>query len=96
MPVLNNNTTVKDILSVKAKMWEYENEVRYLSPEIEINPVTKKLKKRLQLSIKILRVFIGCKVDRSKKAHLKKIIKALDENIEYVDMKIADLDYGYK
>ena len=27
IPILNDNMTVKDVLKVKAKMWEYEQEV---------------------------------------------------------------------
>lgn len=31
---LSETTTIEDILKVKASMWEYEQEVRYLSPVI--------------------------------------------------------------
>ena len=52
-------------------------------------------KRRPQLAVKIHRIFIGCNVDSSKKAHLKKIINALDKNIEIIMMHKTDLDYGF-
>ena len=33
IPILTDNMTVQDVLKVKAKMWEYEQEVRYLSKQ---------------------------------------------------------------
>ena len=89
MPTLSPGMTAKDLLKVKAKMWNYEEEVRYLSPEFP------KDKRRPQLAVKIHRIFIGCKVEKSKKAHLKKIINALDEKIEVIMMHKSDLDYGF-
>lgn len=89
MPTLFYGMTAKDVLKVKAKMWEYEEEVRFISPEMA------KSKSRPQLTVKIHRIFIGCNVDKSKKAHLKKIINALDNNIEVIMMHKSDLDYGF-
>ena len=89
MPKLSPGMTAIDILKVKAKMWKYEEEVRYISSEVP------KGKRRPQLAVKIHRIFIGCNVDSSKKAHLKKIINALDKNIEVIMMHKTDLDYGF-
>lgn len=89
LPIINYGTTAKDVLSIKAKMWQYEKEVRYISPEQNGG------KNRPELTIKIHRIFIGCNVDKKRKTHIKKIINALDNTIEVVMMKKADLDYGY-
>ena len=89
MPILRSGMTTKDILKVKAKVWEFEEEVRYLSPEIP------KGKDRPELAVRIHRIFIGYNVDRRKKAHLKKISHALDDKIEVIMMHKEDLDYGF-
>ena len=89
MPELTLRTTVDDILRVKAKMWEYEQEIRYLSPN------TPKGKDRPQLTVKMKRILVGCNVDRTRYTHLCKIIKALDKDIEVYKMKKSDLDYGF-
>lgn len=90
MPLLHPGLSVDDILATKAKMWEYEQEVRYLSPEVDHD------KKRPRLSVRIHKVFIGCKVEPGRATHLKKIITALDSQIEVIKMTKPDLDYGYK
>ena len=87
---IDKNTSVEDVLKTKARMWSYEQETRFLSPEAD---GTKK--NRPQLTVQIKRILIGCNVDRSKMSHLKKIINALDEKIEIVRMRKSDLDYGY-
>ncbi len=90
VPKLVPNTTIQDILKVKAKMWDYEDEVRFLSPQIP------EKKNRPYLKIKIHRIIFGFKVDTKKVNHLRKIIKALDPQIEIERMKIEDLYYGFK
>jgi len=92
MPPLLPGTTIDEILGTKAKMWEYEQEVRYLSPEVDPN------KKRPRLAVRINRILVGCNVKREKFTHLKKIVEALakDSKIEVKKMSKSDLDYGYK
>ena len=91
MPEIGKDTSVEEVLKTKAKMWSYEQETRFLSPEID---GTIK-KKRPQLTVRIKRILIGCNVDRTKKSYLEKIIKALDSDIEIVKMHKDNLDYGY-
>lgn len=90
MPEIGKNTSVEEVLKTKAKMWSYEQETRFLSPEVEGT-----IKKRPQLTVRIKRILIGCNVDRTKKSYLEKIIKALDSDIEIVKMHKDNLDYGY-
>lgn len=90
MPEIGKNTSVEEVLKTKAKMWSYEQETRFLSPEVEGT-----IKKRPQLTVRIKRILIGCNVDRTKKSYLEKIIKALDSDIEIVKMHKDYLDYGY-
>ena len=87
---IDENSKIQDILSVKAKMWEYEDEVRYISPEIA-NP-----KRRPLLAVKINKIIFGCKVGVKKYNHLKKLITALNPNIKIEKIKVEDLDYGFK
>ena len=88
MPEIRQEMTAKDILRVKAKMWEYEEETRFL----KAYPNTK----RPMLSIKISRIFIGCNVDRSRFSFLRKLIDAIDPTIEVIKMRKDWLDYGYR
>lgn len=89
MPEITSVTTVEDILSVKAEMWRYEEETRFLSPEIDAK------KARPQLTVRINRIFIGCNVERSEYNHLCKIVKSIDGRIEVIKMKKEWLDYGF-
>lgn len=90
MPEVKHSGCVKDILGVKSEAWRYEQEIRFLSPETQIG------KTRPRLTVRVNRIFLGFKVNRSLRSHLHKIIKALDPKIEVVDMQKEWLDYGYK
>lgn len=87
---IDKNSKIQDILSVKGKMWENEDEVRYISPEIDNS------KRRPLLAVKINKVIFGCKVGVKKYNHLKKLITALNPNIKIEKIKVEDLDYGFK
>ena len=87
IPQITENNTTASILGVKAKMWEYEEETRFLRGNTD---------KRPMLKIKISRIFIGCKVDRSRFSFLRKLIKKIDPNIEVIKMKKEWLNYGYE
>lgn len=89
MPTLNAYTTVEDILKVKARMWDYEEEVRYLSP-VNLTP-----SKRPMLSVRINRIIFGYKVETKKYNRLKKVILALNPNIIIEKMQKENLDYGF-
>lgn len=89
IPVLTDRTSIEDILSVKAKMWEYEEEVRFISPAV-VDKST-----RLHLAVRINKIYLGYKLDRRKVSHLKKIINALDPKIKVVKMKKENLRYGF-
>ena len=88
---LSETTTIEDILKVKASMWEYEQEVRYLSPVIANTK-----KSNPQLTVRIHRIIFGYKVKIKKYNRLKKIISALNPNIIVERMDIKNLDYGYR
>ena len=90
IPVLDNNMTVQNVLKIKAKMWEYEQEVRYLSPEYS------KKRYRPMLSVRINKIIFGYNIDAKKYNHLKKVIKALNPKIEIEKMKKENLDYGFR
>lgn len=53
IPVLTDNMTVQDVLKVKAKMWEYEQEVRYLSRQYSPRA------NRPKLSVRINKIIFG-------------------------------------
>lgn len=90
MPEITPSTTAEDILRVKAEMWKYEEETRFLSPEIDVK------KTRPQLTVRINRIFVGCKVDRFEFSHLCKIVKSLDDRIKVIKMRKEWLDYGFR
>mgnify|MGYP002677164788 FL=1 len=88
---LSENTTIEDILKVKASMWEYEQEVRYLSPVI-----ANKKKSNPQLTVRIHRIIFCYKVKIKKYNRFKRIISALNPNIKVERMDVKNLDYGYR
>lgn len=90
IPVLTDNTTVQDVLKVKAKMWEYEQEVRYLSKQYSPKA------NRPKLSVRINKVIFGYKVKNNQYNHLKKVVLALNPKIKIEKMKKDELDYGFK
>ena len=90
IPILNDNMTVKDVLKVKAKMWEYEQEVRYLSKQYSPKA------NRPKLSVRINKVIFGYKVKNNQYNHLKKLVLALNPKIKIEKMKKEELDYGFK
>ncbi len=90
IPTIDDRTTIEDILKVKAKMWQYEDEVRYLSPAI------KDRHRRPNLSVRINRIILGCKVEVKRYNRLQKVIRALNPQIQVEKMKKEELDYGFK
>lgn len=90
IPILTDNMTVQDVLKVKAKMWEYEQEVRYLSKQYSPKA------NRPKLSVRINKVIFGYKVKNNQYNHLKKVVLALNPKIEIEKMKKDELDYGFK
>lgn len=90
IPVLTDNMTVQDVLKVKAKMWEYEQEVRYLSRQYSPRA------NRPKLSVRINKIIFGYKVKNSQYNHLKKVALALNPKIKIEKMKKEELDYGFK
>lgn len=90
IPTLNANTTIEDILKVKAHMWNYEDEVRYLSREIFDSS------KRPMLSVRINRIIFGYQVATKRYNHLKKVVHALNPKIIVEKMKKENLNYGFQ
>lgn len=90
IPVLDAHTTIQDVLKVKAQMWNYEDEVRFLSPAIIDS------KKRPYLSVRINRIIFGCEVETKKYNRLSKVIKALSHKIKIEKMEKKNLNYGFR
>lgn len=90
IPVLTDNMTVQDVLKVKAKMWEYEQEVRYLSRQYSPRA------NRPKLSVRINKIIFGYKVKNSQYNHLKKVALALNPKIKIEKLKKEELYYGFK
>lgn len=86
IPTLNASTTLEDILKVKARVWHYEEEIRYLSSE--------KSTKRM-LTVRINRIIFGYKIEKKYYNCIKKVIHSLNPNIIVEKMRKKDLDYGY-
>lgn len=83
---ISDTSSLLDILKIKSIQWNYEEEVRYI----------KTAKDRKALSIKIKRIFLGYKLNKSEFNFYVKLIKILNPSIEVVKMKKDSLDFGYK
>lgn len=86
IPTLDASTTLEDILKVKAQVWHYEEEIRYLSSEES----TKRM-----LTVRINRIIFGYKIKTKYFNRIKKVILALNPSIIVEKMRKEDLDYGY-
>lgn len=85
---LDNNQDVFEVLSCKSRQWLHEEEVRYIK-----NMQSKD--KRPELKIMINKVILGTKVNSHNRSFYKKIIQAIDSNIQVSIMKQEDIDFGY-
>lgn len=80
LPLVTSSTSINDVLKNKLKPWEYEKEVRC------IKHLNNKDKKNY-LPVRISKIYLGIKIDRTKRAFIKKLIKSVDDRIEVVDIK---------
>lgn len=75
------------ILSRKLKCWDYEEEVRFLK-EIPSNSRVSKF-----LHIKIIRIYLGCKMSSKEINFYKKLINSIDKHIDVKQLKRDELSY---
>ena len=75
------------ILSRKLKCWDYEKEIRFLK-EIPSNTRVSKF-----LHIKIIRIYLGCKMSSKEINFYKKLINSIDKNIDVKQLQKDDLSY---
>ena len=94
---LPNLTNVTDILSVKGKVWSYEEEVRF------IKTLDDKVKEWPYLEITISKVYIGCEVSKANFNFYKKLFEGINtfkkkkaSTIQVVKMRKEDINYGFK
>lgn len=84
---LDPNQAAKQILSRKLECWKYEDEVRFLKS------VPKESNKTKFVRIKIYRVYLGLKISKADKAFYTNLIHSIDNSIDVISMKKADLSY---
>ena len=75
------------ILSRKLKCWDYEKEIRFLK-EIPSNTRVSKF-----LHIKIIRIYLGCKMSSKEINFYKKLINSIDKHIDVKQLKRDELSY---
>lgn len=82
IPVVNDMHDGKELLSHKSTVWEYEKEVRYFRTTPYLN-------------IKIYRIIFGWKVSEGDYLFYKKLIHAINPDIDVCRINEEDIDYGY-
>ena len=85
---LTDISTAKEILSRKSKHWKYEKEVRFIK-ESNINDMEE------YLQIKIKRIYLGIRMLSEDKNLIKTLVNVWDSEIEIIEMKKEDIDFGY-
>ena len=75
------------ILSRKLKCWDYEKEVRFMKEIPSLSRLSKYLK------VKIVRIYLGCKIPSKDVAFYKNLILSIDKNIKVEQIKKLDLSY---
>lgn len=75
------------ILGVKSPHWKYEEEVRFI----------KESEKRINLRIKIHRIYLGMNLSKTEVEFYKILIdKFFHDKVEVLQIKRNDIDFGYK
>lgn len=90
MPIADNDlvderATIQRILLQKKQCWEYEREWRLMAS----------LGKRLLLSGTITKIYMGERIDRDRKATLKKLVNEALPDVEFVQMKVLGYDHQW-
>ncbi len=82
IPCVKSNDDYKSILSCKGTYWEYEQEVRFL-------------RKAHYLNVRIHKIYFGVNVSTKDYKFYKKVIAAIDDKIEVVQMSEKDINTGF-
>lgn len=81
-PLVNNpDIQVIDILSIKFKEWEYEEEVRYINTD----------PKTPYMNVKIKAVYLGARMSKEDVTFYTSLIKAIDDKITVRQLKRAEI-----
>lgn len=81
------DATINRILGVKSPQWKYEEEVRYI----------KESDRKYLLSIAIHKIYLGMKLhSKEVKFYTELIHKLLSDDVEVVQLKEKDIDFGFK
>lgn len=86
---LDEYMSVEEILSVKSHIWSYEEEVRYICP------VSSSKSQYSFLPVRINKIIFGYKVKKETYEILRRVILAINKDIEIEMMGKKELDYGY-
>lgn len=81
------DANINRILGVKSPHWMYEEEVRFI----------KEYNKRIDLTIKIHRIYLGMNLSSTEVNFYKLLIqKVLSEKVEVIQLKKKDINFGFK
>ena len=82
LPIVNNDTGGRELLSHKSKLWEYEQEVRLFS-------------KSAYCEVDIHRIIFGYKVKDTDYKFYRKLICSINPEIEVRKIKETEIDTGF-
>lgn len=87
---INEHTAIEDILGVKSKQWQHEEETRFIRTLQEGQDNN-------HLSIKIKKIYLGNKLKKDEVAFYRKLIhRVLGNEVPVEHVKVRDLYCGYK
>lgn len=92
LPIVDGNTKVYDLLTTKLKLWEYENEVRYLKeldPEKEMK--NKNGRRGNFIQIKIHKIYLGAKLPQKQEILIRHLVEKIDPNIDVEKVSLSEL-----
>jgi hypothetical protein len=92
LPIVDENTKVYDLLTTKLKLWEYENEVRYLKeldPEKEMK--NKNGRRGNFIQIKIHKIYLGAKLPQKQEILIRHLVEKIDPNIDVEKVSLSEL-----
>ena len=83
LPIANNETEGRELLSCKSKLWQYEQEVRLFS-------------KSSYCKVDIRQIIFGHKISDSDYKFYDRLIRSINQSIVVRKIQEADINYGYK
>lgn len=85
---IDGQSSIEDVLRIKSKQWEHEEETRFIR-------TLKTSQTNNHLSVKIKKIWLGNKLKRDEVSFYKRLIHKINKDIDVEHITIPQLNCGY-